>query len=155
MSNDNKTLPLILIFGFGGLAFGGYKMYQKRKEKKEAEATAKQTQVTTTPVNTATSTTTASTTKQTWVKESWPLKKGMYGDNIKKMQAAIGTKADSYFGPNTEAALIAKGYATTVTQALFAQITGQSVAATTAQKAKQTAKSVVSTGLSKLASFFS
>lgn len=43
-----------------------------------------------------------------WVKESWPLQKGMYGDKILYLQQALKISADGKFGNNTEAAVLAK-----------------------------------------------
>lgn len=57
-----------------------------------------------------------------YVSESFPLKKGMKGDNVKKLQNALGVTADGMFGNNTENALYAKYKVTSCNQTLFDSI---------------------------------
>lgn len=69
-----------------------------------------------------------------WVKESFPLDFGMYGDNVRLLQRALGfsdTKgdkkhADGYFGNQTWAALSGAGYLIPISQSEFNELTGAS-----------------------------
>ena len=54
--------------------------------------------------------------------ESFPLAKGMKGENVKKLQTALGVTADGMFGNNTETALYAKYKVTSCNQTLFDSI---------------------------------
>lgn len=54
--------------------------------------------------------------------ESFPLAKGMKGENVKKLQTALGVTADGMFGNNTETALYAKYKVKTCNQTMFDSI---------------------------------
>lgn len=51
-----------------------------------------------------------------WVPEYFPLNLGMYGTKIKALQAALGITQDGKFGPQTNAAILAKGYSVPLSQ---------------------------------------
>lgn len=76
--------------------------------------------------------------------ESWPLKKGAKGENVRKLQIALGVSADGSFGPLTEAALMRKHGVTSVSLTLFntivgaAPVTGGSTTTTTGSTAAPT-----------------
>lgn len=57
-----------------------------------------------------------------WVPETFPLNVGMYGPKIKALQTVLGISADGKFGPQTNAAIIAKGKAVPLTQAGYDDI---------------------------------
>lgn len=54
-----------------------------------------------------------------WINESFPLRKGMFGGQIKNLQQALGIGADGKFGAGTESAIKAKFNTITVTKAQY------------------------------------
>lgn len=63
------------------------------------------------------------TTGITYKKESFPLAIYMKGDNVKKLQSALGITADGYFGAKTETALYNKTKSKTCSADLFRELT--------------------------------
>lgn len=64
-------------------------------------------------------------TPTSYTAESFPLAKGMQGENIKVLQTALGVEADGKFWNATETALKNLYNVTTCSEELFKQITGQ------------------------------
>lgn len=124
------VIGLSLLTVGGIAAYGIYKLYQKRKKQQESETLlATQSILTPAPaqveVSTPTSTpsappSTPSTPAQdTWVSESFPLKKGMKGKNVTRLQEMLGVNQDGYFGNETYNALVEKKLATEIGKARF------------------------------------
>lgn len=57
-----------------------------------------------------------------WIKEFFPLNVGMWGEQIKALQTALGITADGKFGNQTKAAVISKGYAVPLSLADYNKI---------------------------------
>lgn len=57
-----------------------------------------------------------------WVKETFPLNVGMYGNNTKILQSKLGISADGKFGDKTKAAIENKGYSVPLSKIHFDNI---------------------------------
>lgn len=58
----------------------------------------------------------------TWIAEAFPLRKGMYGETIKKLQSKLGISADGKFGNGTEGAVMKRLGKTSVSEADYNKI---------------------------------
>lgn len=102
------------------VTLGGIFVFSKIKNKKEVDEKKNEEEE---EKKKETTTTKSSGTSSKWVKESFPLKRWCKGDNVKKLQTALGVTADGYFGVATETALYNKTKTKTCSADLFRELT--------------------------------
>lgn len=93
--NRKKIIIVIVVFVLVALGVAGYFMWKNKQKDEEIPDVPE-------PIDPPPAGTSS------WKEESFPLKKGMFGGQIKLLQAKLGLTADGKFGPGTEAAVKAK-----------------------------------------------
>lgn len=122
----NKVKVVLVSLSLIGLSVGGYFLYKHFFPSKDSGKDTDPDVDKDTDTGSGSGAGTSYAPASSWIPESFPLKKGMQGDNIAKMQSVLGIGDDGKFGSQTSAALQKKGYGLSITKAQFDIIVGNS-----------------------------